>query len=84
MNILNLIRKPIQVPATNEVKTIDAVQVWTVRWLSRSGPYSGDLRQEVEAFTSEDEAKAFKEALENAYKLLKHTSGTTVTLTKEA
>lgn len=71
-------------PQSNEVKTVDAVQLWTVRWLSRYGAFSGDLREEVEAFTSEQEAVDFKVALENAFKLLKHTSGTTVTITKEA
>ena len=84
MNIFNLIPKKLSVPQTNEVKTIDAVQLWTVRWESRYNEYSGGLRKEVEAFTSEQEAQDFKLALENAFKLLRHTSGTTVTLTREA
>jgi hypothetical protein len=83
MNILNLFRKKLVVPQTNETKTIDAVQLWTVRWYSRYSEYSGGLRKEMEAFTSETEAQEFKLALENAFKLLKHTSGDEVTLTQE-
>jgi hypothetical protein len=84
MNILNLFTKKLEVPQSNEVKTVDAVQLWSVRWESRYGEYSGSTRKEMEAFTSEQEAQAFKLALENAFKLLRHTSGTTVILTKEA
>lgn len=84
MKLFNaLVRKPVEVPATNETKTVDGVQVWTVRWLSRYGEFSGNVREEVAAFVNEQEAKDFKESIENAFKLLRHTSGTTVILTRE-
>lgn len=84
MNIKNLFTKKLTVPQSNEVKTVDAVQLWSVRWMSRYGEFSGCTNKEMEAFTSEQEAQDFKLALENAFKLLRHTSGTTVILTKEA
>jgi hypothetical protein len=83
MNIRNLFVKKVTAPQSSAVKTVDAVQLWTVRWLSRYNEYAGSVREEVEAFTSEQDARDFKLALENAFKLLKHTSGTTVTITKE-
>ena len=83
-NLLNLFTKKLVVPETNETKIIQAVQLWTVRWQSRCGVYSTDVHKEVEAFTSSQEAQEFKLALENAFKLLRHTSGTDVTFTKEA
>lgn len=85
MNIITRLftRKLLTVPQTNETTQIEVVQLWTVRWVSRNGPYSGDLRQEVEAFTSEADATAFKQSLENAFQLLRHTSGTTVIIIKE-
>jgi hypothetical protein len=79
--------KTLQVPESNEVREIQVVQMWEVRWLSRAGR-SGDaelcsVRPELECFTEEDEAHAFKASVENALALLRYTgTGTTVTLTK--
>ncbi len=83
MNIKNLLFKNVTVPQANDTKEVQAVQLWSVRWLSRYGSYSGDVREEMEAFTSEQDAIDFKQALDNAFKLLRHTSKTTVVLTKE-
>jgi exopolyphosphatase/pppGpp-phosphohydrolase len=82
-NFSFLIRKPIKVPATNETKLVESVQVWTVRWKSRYGEFSTNVREEVVAFVDEQEAEDFKKSIENAFNLLRHTSGTTVTITKE-
>lgn len=74
--------KKITVPETNATKEVDAIQLWEVRWDSRYGQYISDVQPEVEAFPSEEEANEFKEALVNAFKLIKHTSGNTVTVRK--
>lgn len=74
--------KPITVPASNETKTIDAVQLWEVRWTSRHGAFSTDTRPEMEGFPTEAEAEAFATSLRNAFTLVRHTSGTKVTVRK--
>ena len=83
MKITNLFRKTLIVPQSNDTKEIPAVQLWSVRWCSRYGEYSSNIRAETEVFTSEEDAKEFQLALQNAFKLIKHTSNETVTLTKE-
>ena len=71
-----------EVPETNNTKQIDVVQTWEVRWHSRHSEFSGGTQPEVEVFTSELDAANFKKSLQNAFKLLKHTSGTYITSTK--
>lgn len=74
--------KKLPVPVTNEQREADAVQMWAVRWHSRHGAYSPDTRPEMEAFTSKREALEFKRSLEQAFCLIKHTSGTDVSIEK--
>jgi hypothetical protein len=71
---MNLFFKKTSVPVSNEMKEVDAVQLWQVTWWSRHGEYSSDLEKEFEVFTSEKEANEFAEALRAAYKLVRHTS----------
>ncbi len=56
-------------------------EVWTVSWISRTGEFSGNTSKECEAFTDKNEALEFKEALEYAFKLIRHTSQTKVIIT---
>ena len=51
--------KWLTVPFTNETKQEKVIQLWEVRWQSRYGEFSEDTRPEIEAFTSEEEARAF-------------------------
>ena len=83
MNRGNLLFKKMTVPENVGTREIETVQLWSVRWQSRNGPYSQDLRNECEFFTSEEEATLFKTALENAFALIRHTSEITVTIEKE-
>ena len=62
---------------------VDVVECWEVRWRSRHGGFSSDTRPEVRVFTSYEEAREFECALQDAFALLKHTSGTRVTLEKQ-
>jgi hypothetical protein len=66
--------KKLLVPFTNQTKMVDAVQLWEVRWNSRHGEYSGDIKKEAEFFPSEDDAIQFKNALVSAFKLTRNTS----------
>ena len=72
--------KKIKIPFTNETKFIDSVQLWYVEWYSRYGSFNAEIQKEIEAFTSEEAAKQFKESLDLAYKLLRHSSGTSTRL----
>jgi hypothetical protein len=79
---IGLFFKKLLVPKSNAIELVDAVQLWEVRWQSRHGAYSGDVRPEMEAFTSLDEASRFQLALENAFRLIRTTSGTKVFIEK--
>lgn len=72
----------IAVPATNNTKLVDAVELWCVRWMARKGEFSHDRRLEMEAFTSEEKAKSFADALINAQKLLRHGENLSISITK--
>lgn len=78
MNAVNWVMKKITVPASNETKEVNAVQLWEVRWTSRYGDFSSDTQPEMEAFPTEAQAIAFRGALVNAFKLIRHTAGTRV------
>lgn len=60
--------------------SVDVISTYEVRWNSRHGEYSGSTRPEVRAFTTKTDALAFQKALQDAFALIKHTSGTQVTL----
>lgn len=64
--------KLLTVPFSNETKQVEAVQLWEVRWTSRHGRYHTDTRPEIEAFPTRQTAEEFRDALLNAYKLLRH------------
>lgn len=78
-----------KVPETNNEKEISVIQAWRVTWNSCecSGDYSSMayLKEQAEFFTNEQQAKEFKESLENAFKLIKNSGRkiTTVSLVKE-
>ncbi len=74
--------KWLRIPFSNETKEIKVAQTWEVRWQSRYGEYSGSVRPELESFLTEKEANDFAESLRAAYKLLRHTSGTEVSVAK--
>lgn len=80
--IMYLTFKNLLVPFSNDTKQVNAVQLWEVRWESRHGEYSGNTKPEIEAFPSLEEAEEFAKALRNAFKLIKHTSKDSVTVSK--
>lgn len=63
--------------------SVDVYECWEVRWTSRHGEYSSDTRPEIRAFPDKKGAAEFKRALEDAFKLIKHTSATRVTLSRQ-
>lgn len=68
----NFMKKWLIAPATNEVKKVEVVKLWYVRWTSRHGSFHSEVRQEVEAFPSFAAAEEFAEALRSAFKLVRH------------
>lgn len=73
--------KKLLVP-TGETKKVDAIEVWTVSWWSRYNEYSFGVNKEFEVFISEGEAEDFAKSLRDAFKLLRYTSGTKITVDK--
>ena len=71
-----------KVPIPSGEKELDAYESWTVRWSSRQGEYSSQVQKETEVFLDKESAEAFAQALKDAFKLLRHTSGTRVTVEK--
>lgn len=63
-----------------EKEELKVFESWEVRWNSRHGEYSSDTRPEAMMFPSKEHAEKFKEALVCAFKLIKCTSGTKVTI----
>lgn len=72
-------KKKIDVPASNETKQVEAVELTYVSWRRRYGVFSGDTDKCVEAFPNKKDANDFAASLKAAFKLLKHTGeGTSV------
>ena len=61
-------------------KEVNAYDSWTVEWTSRHGEYHNDITQEFEVFTSLEDAKEYKQALEQAFEFLKFKSQSYVKL----
>jgi len=72
-----------KVPKTNETVEADVVRLWIVKWQSGNSEYSTNTSGELCAFTSEDEAIKFKESLIDAFKLIRHTHGNSVSIAKQ-
>ena len=78
---MNFIRKWLSAPSGEQVK-LAAVELWYVRWYSRHGEWSHSVEPEVEAFTSYEDAKHFKQELEAAFELIRHSHGNWVDIEK--
>jgi hypothetical protein len=65
-----------------ETVDVKAHRTWTVRWTSRHGQYSSDTRPEVEVFTTLEDAERFATELAAAFKMVRHTWGTYITVTE--
>lgn len=81
-SLKDLLFKQTTVPLSNETKDVTTVQTWTVSWYSRHGEYSSDTTRQFECFVTEADAFAFRDSLVAAFKLIRHTSGNKVTVTK--
>lgn len=62
---------------------VDVAEVFEVRWQSRHGEFSYATRPEIRVFAKEKDAISFRDALRDAFRLIKHTSGTEVSITKQ-
>jgi hypothetical protein len=88
--MFKIFKKLLRNKSSDSFDIIDGTQIeykssresWLVRWRSRHGDFSCDTKDEVEIFLSEEEARFFKLQLELAFKLLKYTNGTKVTMEK--
>ena len=76
-----LFKRKKEIPTGQTIK-VDVYEIWMVRWRSRSGLYHSDTKDTAEAFTNEQDARKFEKALKDAFKLIRHTSGTNITVEK--
>ena len=74
-------KKTIDVPCCNHTEPVPAVVLWYVRWYRRHGVFMHDVSVCVVAFPVKADATRFAEALRAAYALIRHTSGTEVSVT---
>ena len=58
---------------------VDSVELWRVDWTSRYGEFSTDTTAESEIFLVKEDAEKFKESLEAAFRLIRHTHDDAVT-----
>ncbi len=65
-----------------ETQELTAYERWSVKWQGRYGEYSSDTQNEMEFFTTKEDAERFATELREAFKLLKHTSNTKVVVNK--
>lgn len=79
--MFSFLKKKINIP-TGEEKTIEAAETWRVSWKSRYGRYADDTKSEAEFFFSEKDANDFANRLRDAFKLIRHSSGNTVSVEK--
>jgi hypothetical protein len=78
---MSFIKKLLRIPAGEA--TVEAIETYEVRWTSRYGQYSTDVRPEMEIFPSKEGAQAFARAVENAFRIIKYTGlGTDVVMRK--
>ena len=67
----------------SDAREFEAIETYIVEWYSRYGKFSDNVQKNHQAFTSEDDAKAFKARLDDANKLIGNTSQTTVKIRKQ-
>ena len=79
---MNIFKKKLTVPVNNETKEIDVIQTWEVRWMSRDGSYSCDVKPQVEVFLLEQSAIDFKNSLVAAAKLIRNTNDIKISIHK--
>lgn len=77
MNLFKWLKIP-----TGATKEVKAYENWAVRYTSRVGNCSWDVKPEAEFFTNEQDARDFAEQLRAAFKLVKNTVDNRVTITK--
>ena len=79
---MTLFKKKINKPIDSSTEEVGAVQLWVVSWVGRFGEFQSQTQKEFEAFASKDVAEDFANDLRQAFKLIKHTSQTEVTVKK--
>jgi hypothetical protein len=66
-----------------EAKEVDGAEVWMVSWTSRQGDGYYDTHRCAKAFLTEDDAKDFKNSLEEAQQILQNTNNINITIIKQ-
>lgn len=77
---MNWFKKIINAP-TGETVELEGIRTWTVRWESKINNYPYTKRRpEVQMFTNANDANHFAQSLRDAFKLIRHTAESEVTV----
>lgn len=71
-----------KIPLSNEMKEVDVTALWAVRWKSVNDTCLQGSKEEAEFFLNEQDAKDFKQSLEQAMSLLKQSVQKRVSIKK--
>lgn len=74
---MSFFKRKVEVPNPEEKIELEGVQLWRVDWISRYDNWSYSTRKETEVFTSEEDAKKFRDALKEAHKLIRNAGSET-------
>ena len=66
-----------------KVKEINDAEIWMVSWTSRHGDYHSDVQRCAKTFLTEEDAKNFKNLLEEAQQILQNTNNINITIIKQ-
>lgn len=75
-------KKKVEAPS-GQVVELEGLHSWTVRWESKTKNYPYTVRrEECEVFTNPEDAEHFAAEVRNAFKLIRHTAESAVTVEK--
>jgi hypothetical protein len=81
---MDIVRKIIELFDVKSSVKLEAIELWEVRWRSRHGEFSGDVRPEMATFTSEKDARVFADSLRAAFRLVRHIGANNVSVSRRS
>ena len=79
---MKLFRSKVKIPTQDKIE-IESVDMFVVSWWRRYGKFNSDLEKCYRSFFTEDDAILFKNALDEANKLIGNTSNTRVEISRQ-
>ena len=79
---MKLFRLKVKIPTQDKIE-IESVDMFVVSWWRRYGEYGSEIEKCYRPFFTEDDAILFKNALDEANKLIGNTSNTRVEISRQ-